>query len=133
MKLLIFLVLLLPFSIFAQSVGDQKFIQEVVTIHSSKEGLPEGRIDKMVLENEYPVAEASGKRFGFKDSKWSVIKADSKGAIASQLPVIPGAVILSSVPFKDGYAIGCNRGFIFTIKLKNQPESFLQMIRTTGY
>ncbi|WP_221394471.1 hypothetical protein [Dyadobacter sp. NIV53] len=124
MKLLIFLVLLLPFSIFAQSVGDQKFIQEVVTIHSSKEGLPEGRIDKMVLENEYPVAEASGKRFGFKDSKWSVIKADSKGAIASQLPVIPGAVILSSVPFKDGYAIGCNRGLYFYNKAKKPTRIF---------
>jgi len=115
MKFLRFCILLLPVSLFAQSAADQKFVQEVVTMYTSKDGLPGGKINRITLQNDVLVAEILTKRYQFQNEKWNLLKSSSQlsSTNTSKIPAVPGATILSSVAYKNGYAIGCDKGLYF--------------------
>ena len=112
MKFFLFCVLLIPFQLAAQSAGDQKFIQEVVKVYTPKDGLPEGKVSKIEIRKGYPVAETEKQSFQLKDEKWMTIP-QVKPAALPKIPAVPGTKVLSSVPFKGGYAIGCEQGLYF--------------------
>jgi hypothetical protein len=107
------LALLLPVSLCAQSPADQKFIQEVVTIYSSRDGLPDGKIDRIIFQDDKPVARAAGKHFQLNNKIWDALRFTENNSAAFKKPVIPGSAILSYIRYKDGYAIGCDQGLYF--------------------
>lgn len=120
MKLFFHCILLAPFYSLGQSAADQKFVQEVVTIHSTKEGLPEGKISRITLRNNKPVVSVTGKTLQFSEGKWISVAIDKPVAYPG-LPVFPGTKILTAVPYRDGYAIGCEDGLYF-FKQGKKPE-----------
>ncbi len=120
MKLLLFWLLLTPFYISAQSVGDQKFIQEIVTIYTEKDGLPVGKVDKIYFQNGHPAAEILKQKFQFQNGKWTIIENSPLKSL-QKLPIIPGRKVLSSVAYKGGYAVGCDEGLYF-ISNGKKPE-----------
>ena len=124
MKFLLFLILFLPFSLLAQSVGDQKFTQEIVKIYSTKEGLPKGKIDRIWFQDEVPVAKVSKVYFQYKDGEWNPAQPKTKIQVSAKLPFIPGLKILSSVVFQGGYAIGCDQGLYFYSSAKKLKRVF---------
>ncbi|TDE12018.1 hypothetical protein [Dyadobacter psychrotolerans] len=121
MKFFLYWLLLFPFCLPAQTVGDQIFIQEVVKIHSFKDGLPSGPIDLLSMVNNKPVARQSKQYFQFENGKWNLFASGLKAEGVSKLPVIPGAKILALVPFKGGFAIGCDKG-LYIYKNGKKPE-----------
>lgn len=112
MKLISFVFLLLPLTLLGQSPGDQKFIQEVVTIHNEKNGLPKGKIDGVAIIDNEPVALAGTSSFVIKNGKWTSSSKKGK-ATAKSIAVIPGVKILSSVKYKDGVVVGGDKGLYF--------------------
>jgi hypothetical protein len=120
MKSLIYWILLLPLPLLAQSVPNQKFVQEVVTIHSSNVGLPDGKIAQVTFKNNQPVALVAGKSVQFRDGKWISVLSEKPAAPAG-LPVIAGTKVLTAVPYQGGYAIGCSEG-LYLYKTGKKPE-----------
>jgi hypothetical protein len=124
MRLLFYLICFLPVSLVAQSVGEKKFIQEVVKMHHIGEALPQGKLSKVMLVGDKPVARIEGKDFEFQGGAWKGVASAPAKAVASKLPVIPGTKILSSIPYKDGYAIGCDQGLYFLNAAKKLVRLF---------
>jgi hypothetical protein len=111
MRILLGLFCIVPFLSMGQTVGDRKFMQEVVTIHS--EGLPDGKIDKILLKNEKPIAKTGAGFFELNQSGWSKVDFPKDPVIRRILPVIPNTKIITSIPYKGGLAIGCSNGLYF--------------------
>ena len=120
MKSLTFWILLLPFHLLAQSVPEQKFVQEVVTIHSSANGFPEGKATRITLKNNLPIILVGEKSVQFKDGKWISVP-NEKRASNPDLPAMLAPLILAVTPYLDGYAIGCKEGLYF-YKAGKEPE-----------
>jgi hypothetical protein len=137
MKVFLYSLLLISFQLPAQKAGDQKFIQEVVKIHTSKDGLPDGGIDRISLVNGLPVAENATQSLQFKSGDWIQVTTD-KTQSDPKLPVIPGAKIRSFVPYKGGLALGCDQGLYFysaTKKLERiypQNEKYNWLLRNVN-
>ncbi|MEO6685250.1 MAG: two-component regulator propeller domain-containing protein, partial [Dyadobacter sp.] len=123
MKFIFFWLLLIPLYSSAQSVGDQKFIQEIVTIHSIKEGLPEGKVNKIYLQNGFPIAEILKQKFQFQNGKWTATGTSQQKSIPKS-HVIPGREVLSYVVYKGGYAVGCDEGLYFVSNGKKPERIF---------
>lgn len=117
------LLLILPIQLLAQSPGDQKFVQEVVTIHSSQDGLPQGKISQVTLTNGQPIARGAGSTVQLSNRKW-IVANNEKPLIHNNLPAIPGNKILTSVSYQGGFAIGCDEGLFF-YKNGKKPERIL--------
>jgi hypothetical protein len=113
MRLLFFLICFLPISLVAQPVGEKKFIQEVVKMHQPGDGLPQGKLEKVLLAGDKPVARIEGKDFEFQDGAWKSVTNGAAKAVASKLPAIPGTKVICSIPYKGGYAIGCDQGLYY--------------------
>ncbi|MBE9463934.1 hypothetical protein ACFP1I_07935 [Dyadobacter subterraneus] len=123
MRFIFFWLLLTPFYLSAQSIGDQKFIQEIVTIHSVKDGLPEGKVDKIYFQNGLPVAEILKQKVQFQNGKWITGK-NSEFKSLQKSPTIPGRKVLSSVVYKGGHMYGCDEGLYFVSNGKKPERIF---------
>lgn len=123
MKSLVYWILLVPIHLFAQSVPDQKFIQEVVTLHGSATGLPHGKVDHIKIKNNQPIATIAGKSVQLRDGKWIAV-SNEKTAPPITLPAIPRTKVLTSIPYQNGYAIGCSEGLYFYQNGKNPERIF---------
>jgi len=124
MRYLLLVVSLLPSFCIAQSISDQKFVQEVVTLHMSKDGLPEGKIDEIRLVRDQPFAVVGKSNFELQDGKWKAANIFVQPEATPKLPVISGCNVLSVVSYKNGYAIGCDKGLYFYDNLKKITRVF---------
>ncbi len=124
MKYLLLVVFFLPLSLIAQSVGDRKFTQEVVTLHMSGAGLPAGKIDRIRIINDNPVVQIGTTQLGLYEGEWKAIMIKVKPEIPVKLPAIPGSKILTYIAYKDGYAIGCDKGLYFYSNAKKLTRLF---------
>lgn len=124
MKYFLIVFLFLPLVLIGQSVGDQKFKQEVVALHMATSGLPAGKIDRITVGKSGPVAEIGNSFFQLQGKKWSIVKPVRKSVIPSRQPVIPGALVLSVIPYKGGYAVGCDNGLYFYSETKKLTRVF---------
>jgi hypothetical protein len=120
MKSLFYWAFLLPLHLMAQSVPHQKFVQETAKMHSSGEGLPDGKVTRIILKNNEPVALVAGREVQLKEGKW-ISAGSGKPAALPGIPAIPGAKILTSVPYLGGDAIGCEAG-LYIRKNGKKPE-----------
>ncbi|CAG4999969.1 hypothetical protein DYBT9275_02356 [Dyadobacter sp. CECT 9275] len=123
MKFFLFCLFLIPFQLVAQSAGDQKFIQEVVTVYTAKDGLPDGPVDKIIFSKGNPVAQTPQQSFQFNGEKWIAVTS-VKSAASPSLPVVQGTKVLSAVPFRGGYALGCEQGLYIYSSSKKLERIF---------
>ncbi|MCF0063288.1 hypothetical protein MUK70_10075 [Dyadobacter chenwenxiniae] len=123
MKPLFYWCLLLSSHLLAQSVPNQKFVQEVVTLHTSATGLPDGKVNHITLMNNQPIASVAGKSTKFNDGKWTAVAA-GKALSQPPIPNIQGTKVLAGVPYKNGWAIGCEDGLYFYQKGKSPERIF---------
>ncbi len=71
MKSLMFFTLLLPVSIFAQSVGNQIFKQDIAIQHTQKTGFTDERVTELNLKNNNPVANTEKSAFAWDGKNWN--------------------------------------------------------------
>ncbi|MCE7041075.1 two-component regulator propeller domain-containing protein [Dyadobacter sp. CY312] len=124
MKILLCWLLLIPVYLSAQSAGELKFIQEVPKIYSSKDGLPNGEIEEIFTQDNTPIAKAGNQYFELKADKWKVVSSTSKSKTAPKFAIRPDSKILSSIQYKGGYAIGCEKGLYLYNNAKKLARVF---------
>lgn len=108
MRFLLLWALFAPVYCFAQSSENHRFIQEIVTVHDSASGFPVGRVSTVSIRDGKPVAAVNGKSYSWDGKKWD--EATRIKTPQPKLPVISRAKVLSSVSYKGGLAVGCDRG-----------------------
>lgn len=123
--ILILTLALLQFS-FTSIDEKDKFRQDVAVMHGSKQGLPEGAIDKMLIANNVPLAIISGETYKWNGDQWVKSKAFSEQQALSQFKNLPdrSGKILSAVTYKGDTYIGCENG-LFVQTRKNKWQQVL--------
>ena len=122
MRLISLVIFMLPLTLSGQSVGEQKFIQEVVTLHTSKQGLPEGKIDRIVVDQNKPVAISGARAYRLGNGQWALSDGSKLNAATSgSSSMVPGAKVLASVAYKGGIVLGTDKGLYFK-KGNARPE-----------
>jgi hypothetical protein len=114
MKLLISLLLLIPLINTGQPLPGNLFSQEVAVRFSPKQGMPGNKVTQLILENGSPVAFLENSQLRWDGQSWQPSKSKIKTETL-KLPDLPAnaGVLLSSVVFNGGYAIGTTSGLYF--------------------
>lgn len=124
MKLLLFLLLIVPLSMFGQSVGTDVFKQDVVVHHTKKQGFTDEKVNSILIENNVPVAILGNSQLKWDGKNWISVKLKIK-VDELKLPKFASEFggVLVSVKFKDGFAAGTEKGlFIYSANKKEWNE-----------
>ena len=93
---ILFLLILFNVS-FISEKKEKQFNQDVATIHSLKQGLPDGEIDKITVQKDEVFATIKNGTYSWDGSSWKSIKyVKEKSPGIPTLP--PGSKVLSSTP-----------------------------------
>ncbi len=114
MKLLLLLITLFPLSLFCQPVPTRLYTQDMAIHHNLKQGLSDERVTSIVFENSDPVAIRENSALKWDGQRWNPtgIPSPKKGLIIPLLPQNSG-IVLASVEYMDGFAVGTENGLYF--------------------
>jgi hypothetical protein len=110
MKLILLVALLFSSALFAQSIGDQKFIQEVATIYSAEQGLPAGPIDKINWHQNTLTALVGSAQYTFQNEFWIPSTGIAPARNPEKVPAPKGTKVLTQVRYKNTWALGTDQG-----------------------
>lgn len=124
MKYSILIILLFLNVSFVSKEKEKKFNQDVATIHSQKQGLPDGEISSISFQKDVVVARTEKSSYKWNGETWKSAKNHKVKAL--DIPTQPqGLKVLSSTIFGNGFAIGCDKGlFIFDKEKKDWTAIF---------
>ena len=120
MKIVLYLLLFVPFSVFAQKVGTNVFKQDIVVHHTKKQGFTDNKVNSVVLENDMPVAILESSQLKWNGSEWSPVKLNT-GKVRLKLPKLSSNIgeVLSSVAYENGFVVGSESGlYMYSINKK---------------
>lgn len=103
-----------------------KFRQDVVVMHGTENGLPDGAIDHIAISKDGPMATASGNSYLWNDGQWTESKSNHKGkkfSVVKNLPQNSGK-LLSQATYMGNTYVGCENG-LFVSTGKNTWEQVL--------
>ena len=129
MKLTCLLILIIPVTVFGQSVGNKTFKQDLAVMHTAKLGFTDLGIKSVIVENETPVAFLDDFQMKWNGNAWENFsgKKAEETSYLPDLPVDKGEVLIS-VEYDDGYAIGTEKGLYFYVFSSNadpfEPQKF---------
>jgi len=124
MRILFYLLLILPVSLTGQSVRTNIYKQDVAIRHTVGQGMPDGKIVSVTLDNGFPVVKSENSAFKWDGQSWKPAASVAKKA-AFKVPELPenSGLLLSSVEFNKGYAIGTENGlYIYAAGQKKWEE-----------
>ena len=124
MKLFLSLFTIIPLSIFGQSVQTKSYKQDIAIHHTLNQGMSDEKVISILLDNGLPIAIRENSALKWDGQNWIPEKSQTgkKGLI---LPIAPSnsGTVLSSVQYKNGYAIGTENGlYIYTSEKKEWQE-----------
>ncbi len=109
MRYIVLIIFVLVNVSFISDEQERQFSQDIVTIYSSASGLPEGSIDKIIINDSEVYAFAQNGNFKLNGKSWQSSK--NRKSKISKMPSPPsGTTILSSSTYKYGFVIGCDNG-----------------------
>jgi hypothetical protein len=110
MKYLFLLSLFFSSGLFAQNVGDRKFIQEVATVYTSENGLPPGPVDQITWKQGTLTALANGGSYTFQNESWVPATMNASVRNIEKVPTPKGTKVLAQVRYKNSWAVGTDQG-----------------------
>jgi hypothetical protein len=120
MRLLFIAIILFSVSVFAQTPAKQSFKQDVAVMHSSKQELPDGRINHITLVEDEPVAITEEGSFRFDGNTWKSFNYNAQDK-KLKLPKLPKSAknLNVSVEYNNGFAAAFDNGlYLYTSKAK---------------
>jgi len=111
MRYLVLILLIFINTSFISENDERQFFQDLAIIHGTANGLPEGIVVNIQLENNKPVALIHGIPMEWNGSSWiaSNLKINRKAYSPKNLPAGSGN-ILSSITYDNDTVIGCENG-----------------------
>ena len=111
MRYLVLILLIFINTSFISENDARQFFQDLAIIHGTANGLPEGIVVNIQLENNKPVALIHGIPMEWNGSSWiaSNLKINRKAYSPKNLPAGSGN-ILSSITYDNDTVIGCENG-----------------------
>ena len=111
MRYLVLILLIFINTSFISENDERQFFQDLAIIHGTANGLPEGIVVNIQLENNKPVALIHGIPMEWNGSSWiaSNLEINRKAYSPKNLPAGSGN-ILSSITYDNDTVIGCENG-----------------------
>jgi len=111
MKFILLVCLLFSSALFAQNVGDRKFIQEVATVYTTEQGLPPGPVDQITWAQGTLTARAGGTLYTLQNESWTPATENSSAIkTIEKVPTPKGTKVLAQVRYKNSWAVGTDQG-----------------------
>ncbi|WP_419211313.1 two-component regulator propeller domain-containing protein [Maribacter sp. X9] len=126
MKAILLGIIVLLQSSLKPIVENDKFHQDVAVMHGSEQGLSEGSIDTILMQNNNPLAIVLGEVYKWDGEQWLKSKGHLQPKAVSKLKNLPedSGNILSQVNYKGETYIGCENG-LFRSMNKNKWKQVL--------
>jgi hypothetical protein len=111
MRVLLLLLLIVPFTIFGQSVRTQAIKQDVAVNHTRDKEFPAEKVISISLEKNSTIAVLENSQLKWNGKSWKSVKS-SKAESEIDYPTLPenSGKVLSSVEYNGGFAVGTDNG-----------------------
>ncbi|MCY1719454.1 hypothetical protein OU798_03825 [Prolixibacteraceae bacterium Z1-6] len=126
MRILIFVLLILPFSMLAQNIGNQMLKQDIAIRHTQRSGFTDEKVNSVIFNKNQLVAILDNTNFTWDGKQWKSAgyKTKENDLKVSGLPGCAGNILASIIYKGDKYA-GTEKGFFVQKWGQNEWEELI--------